>query len=175
VQPTGINQLYQASFTELRITNHPMHFVLAVMDCFSRYLLVLRISSSTTTQDLINGLDEALREARKVSELTRDSVITLVTDGGPRVTASEFSDYILGKPFHYVPCTTRPFRSLGMVKRLIWALKDEEMNLREYRDSVGAQLSLTRFRRTYNFERPHQALRYRVPADLFCTKSADSA
>jgi transposase InsO family protein len=41
--------------------------------------------------------------------------------------------------------------------------------------SVEAQLSLKRFRRTYNFERPHQALRYRVPADLFCTKSADSA
>jgi hypothetical protein len=24
---TGINQVYQASFTELRITSHPMHFV----------------------------------------------------------------------------------------------------------------------------------------------------
>jgi transposase InsO family protein len=62
-----------------------------------------------------------------------------------------------------------------MVKRLIWALKDEEMNLREYRDPVEAQLSLERFRHTYNFVRPHQALRYRVPADLFCAKSADSA
>jgi len=79
VQPTGINQLYQASFTELRITNHPMHFALAVMDCFSRYLLVLRVSPSTTTQDLINGLDEALTEARQVSELGKDGVITLVT------------------------------------------------------------------------------------------------
>jgi hypothetical protein len=36
MEPKGINQLYQASFTELRITNHPLHFVLAVMDCFSR-------------------------------------------------------------------------------------------------------------------------------------------
>jgi putative transposase len=175
VQSTGINQLYQASFTELRITNHPMHFVLAVMDCFSRYLLVLRVSSSTTAQDLINGLDEALTEARQVSELGKDGVITLVTEGGPRVTTSGFSGYISGTPFRHFPCTTRPFRSLGMVKRLIWALKDEEMNLREYRDSVEAHLSLKRFRRTYNFERPHQALRYRVPADLFCRKSADSA
>jgi putative transposase len=175
VEPTGISQLYQASFTELSIANHPMHFVLAVMDCFSRYLLVLRVSPSTTTQDLTQGLDEALREARKVSELRKGGVITLVTDGGPRVTTSVFSDYISGTPFHHVACTTRPFRSLGKVKRLIGSLKDEEMNLREYRDPVEAQLSLERFRYTYNFVRPHQALRYRVPADLFCGKSADSA
>jgi len=175
VKPTGINQMYQASFTELRITSHPIHFVLAVMDCVSRYLLVLRVSSSNTTQDLTTGLDAALKEARQVSELGKDSVITLVTDGGPRVTASEFSDYISRTPFHHISCTTRPFRSLGMVKRLIWALKDEETNLREYRDPVEAQLSLERFRRTYNFVRPHQALRYRVPADLFYRKSADSA
>jgi transposase InsO family protein len=45
VVSTGINQLYQAGFTKLRVTNHRMHFVLAVLDCFSRYLLVLRVSS----------------------------------------------------------------------------------------------------------------------------------
>ncbi|MGB9243851.1 MAG: DDE-type integrase/transposase/recombinase [Candidatus Acidiferrales bacterium] len=171
MKPTGINQLYQASFTQLRISSHPIHFVLAVMDCFSRYLLVLRVSSSNTTQDLATGLDAALREARQVSELGNDDVITLVTDGGPRVTASEFSDYISSTHFNHISCTTRPFRSLGMVKRLIWALKDEETNLWEYRDPVEAQLSLERFRRTYNFVRPHQALRYQVPADLFCQKS----
>ena len=85
MKPTGINQLYQASFTQLRISSHPIHFVLAVIDCFSRYLLVLRVSSSNTTQDLATGLDAALREARQVSELGNDDVITLVTDGGPRV------------------------------------------------------------------------------------------
>jgi putative transposase len=176
VKPTRINQLYQASFTELRITNHPMHFVLAVMDCFSRYLLVLRVSSSTTTQDLINGLDEALKEARHVSELGENDMITLMTDGGPRITASEFPDYISRTPFRHVPSSTRPFRSLGMVKRLIRALKDEEMNQQEYRNPAEAQLWLERCRRTYNFVRPHQALRYRVPADLYCGgKSDDSA
>jgi transposase InsO family protein len=150
VKPTQINQVYQASFAELRIRNHPMHFVLAVMDCFSRYLLVLRISSSNLTEDLTTGLDVALREARRVSGLSQDGVITLLTDGGPRVTAAKFSDYISSTPFNHVPCTSRPFRALGMVKRLIWALKDEEMNLREYRDPVEAQLSLERFRHTYN-------------------------
>lgn len=175
VEPTGINQLYQAGFTILPIANHRMHFVFAVLDCFSRYLLVLRVSLTTTTQDLTRGLDEVLREARRVSEFGKDQVIILATDNGPTFTAPEFLDYISGTPFRHVPCTTRPFRALAMIKRLFWTLKDEETNLWEYRSPVEAQFSLERFRRTYNFERPHQALRYRVPADLFCKKSDNSA
>lgn len=175
MRPTGINQLYQASFTNLSITNHRPHYVLLVMDCFSRYLLVLRVFPSTTTEDLATGLDAALREARKVSGLDITSVITLATDQSPRVTTLEFSNYLLDTPFRHIPGNTRPFQSLAMVKRLIWALKDEEMNRREYRDPVEAQLWLERFRRTYNFVRPHQALSYRVPAELFCSRSADSA
>lgn len=173
MKPAGSNQLYQAGFTKLRVTNHRMHFVLAVLDCFSRYLLVLRVSSTTTTQDLTKGLDRALTEARKVSELDKDRVITLVTDGGSTVTTPEFSDYISRTPFRHVSCTTRPFRSLGMVKRMFWTLKDEEFSQGEYRDPIEAQLSVERFRHIYNFERPHQALRYRVPADFFCVKSDD--
>ena len=54
----------------------------------------------------------------------------------------------------------------GPNRRLIWTIKDEETSLHSYRDPSEAQNSLEQFRRTYNFERPHQALGYRVPADL---------
>ena len=172
---TGINQLYQAGFTKLPTANHRMHFVLAVLDCFSRYLLVLRVSPTCSIQDLTQGLDEALKEARKVSKLGKDRLITLVTDSGPTVAAPAFSDYISSTPFHRAPCATRPFRSLGMIKRLMWTVKDEEISMRKYRNPIEAQFLLERFRCIYNFERPHQALRYRYPGDFFCRKSDDSA
>ena len=175
VEPTRINQLYQAGVTNLSIDNYRMHFVFAVLDCFSRYLLVLKVSPTSTTRDLTQGLGEALKEAQKVSEMAKDHMITLATDGGPTFTAREFSDYISGTPFRHIPCTTRPFQSLGMIRRLMWTLKDEEMNQTKYRNPIEAQFSLERFRRIYNFERPHQALRYRFPVDLFCRKSDDSA
>jgi hypothetical protein len=82
----------------------------------------------------------------------------------------EFRQYISQTPFSHVPNTARPFRSLGMVRRLAWTLQDEEFNLHEYPDPIESQLSLERFRYTYNFVRPHQALRYRVPAALYCNK-----
>lgn len=170
MKPTKVNELYQAAFVDLPIVRRGMYSVLAVLDCFSRYLLVLRISPSATTQALIAGLEEALREAQRVSWLDKDRAISLVTDSDPTITSPEFSKYISGTPFLHTPGTTRTFQSLGTIRRLAWTVKNEEISLRNYRDPSEAQYSLERFRRTYNFERPHQALRYLVPADLFCRK-----
>jgi len=171
VKPAKVNELYQAAFAELPIVRRGMHSVLAVLDCFSRYLLVLRVSPSATTQALIEGLEEALREARRGSRLDKDRTISLLTDRDTTITSPEFAKFISGTPFLHTPIRTRTFQSLGMIRRLIWTVKDEEISLRNYRDPTEAQYSLEQFRRTYNFERPHQALGYRVPADVFCRTS----
>jgi len=148
-----------------------MHCILAILDCFSRYLLVLQVCHEPTAQAMAEGLKKALHEARTISQLEEDRLISLVADCGPSIAASEIANCIYGMPFLLIPPTTRTFQSLGMVRRLIWTVKDEETSLHSYRDPIEAQHSLERFRRTYNFERPHQALGYCVPADLFCRKS----
>lgn len=168
VKATEINQVYQAGFSKLPIAGHRMHLVFAVLDSFSRYVLVLHVSAAATTQAAIYGLNQALLEARRVSGFERNRTVALLTDAGPNFKSSEFLDYLSGTPFKHVPSTNRPFQSLGMLRRLAWTLQDEEFSLHEYADPVDAQLSLERFRYTYNFTRPHQALRYRVPADVFC-------
>ena len=168
MKPTRINQLYQAAFTELPIANHRRHVAMAVLDCFSRYLLTLRVSPTAAASDLVQGLDQALEEARRVSELPGDQMIALVTDRDPTTTAQVFSDYIAASPFQCVTSEDRTFRSLGIVRRFMWALKDEETSLNVYRSPAEAQRSMDRFRRIYNHERPHQALGYKVPADIFC-------
>ena len=170
MKPTGINELYQAAFTQLPIAHHKRHFVMAVLDCFSRYLLVLRVSPTASIPDLIKGLNQALEEARLVSDLPTDRAITLVTDTGPRLNAQVFSDYVAGSPFRLGPGEPRTFRSLGSIRRLLWTLKDEETGVNLYRNPDEAQRSLELFRRTYNFERPHQALAYKVPGDFFCKR-----
>jgi len=86
-EPAGTNQLYQAGFTRVPVADHRTHFVFVVMDCFSRYLIALRVSATATPQDLIGGLDAALHEARKMSDLHGDQVTTLVTDSGGHTNA----------------------------------------------------------------------------------------
>jgi transposase InsO family protein len=170
VKPRQINELYQAAFAGLPIPGHRVHHMLAVLDCFSRYLLALRVCSAPTAQALIEGLETALHETRTTSQLAEDRQISLVVDCGPAIRPSEISNCISRMPFLLISPTTRTFQSLGMIRRLIWTVKDEEISLHLYSDPSEAQYSLERFRHTYNFERPHQALGYCVPADLFCRK-----
>lgn len=171
MKPTQVSELYQAAFTELPIPGHRMHFMLAVLDCFSRYLLVLRVCAEPTAEAMVEGLKEALNEARTMSRLGKNCLISLVADCGSSIAPAELSKYISGMPFLLNRPTNRTFQSLAMVRRLTWTVTDEEISLHSYRDPSDAQRSLERFRRTYNFERPHQAIGYRVPADFFCRTS----
>jgi transposase InsO family protein len=169
MKPAGINQLYQAAFTKLPIANRRPHVAMAVLDCFSRYLLVLRVAVAPTIADLMKGLDEALAEARRVSEIPAGQAIALLTDRDPQVL-TRLSAYLAELPLRCLFSQDRTFRSLGMVRSFMRALKDEEVSLHIYRSASEAQRSLELFRHSYNFERPHQALAYKCPAELFCKK-----
>jgi len=53
------------------------------------------------------------------------------------------------------------------VERLIRTIKEEEIYLHDYRDPSDAQSLLDLFRQDYNCVRPHQALQYRVPYEVY--------
>ena len=91
---------------------------MAVLDCFSRYLLVLQVSPIRTTPELIQGLDQALQEARLLSDLPTDREITLVIDG-TGLNTQVLSDYVAGTPFRLDPAEPRTFHSLGSIRRLL--------------------------------------------------------
>ena len=46
-------------------------------------------------------------------------------------------------------------------------MKYEEVYLKAYQDGKEARISLGEYFRFYNTERPHQALGYRTPAEVF--------
>lgn len=52
-------------------------------------------------------------------------------------------------------------------ERLWWSIKYEEVFLHEYRSLAEARRGLTAYLHFYNNERPHQALGYRTPAEVY--------
>jgi putative transposase len=46
-------------------------------------------------------------------------------------------------------------------------VKYEEIYLHDYQSVAEAARSLTQFFRFYNYERPHQSLQYRTPAESY--------
>jgi putative transposase len=53
------------------------------------------------------------------------------------------------------------------IERLWRTVKYEEVYLKAYQDGRDARISLGNYFRFYNTERPHQALGYRTPAEVF--------
>lgn len=60
------------------------------------------------------------------------------------------------------------------MERFHQSYKYEEVYLHEYRDPVEAAEALARYRWHYNWERPHQALDYRVPGEVYCERTEAS-
>jgi len=170
VKPTGPNQLFQADFTSVNIPGYPLQPLLLVMDYYSRYLLVLKLYPNMTAQSLIDGLEDALEEAMKLTTLRTDQIITLVTDNGPAMTAALTAKYLEMSPYFHVRGRSHHPQTTGMVERLIRTIKEEEIYLHDYRDPADAQAHLDHFREEYNRVRPHQALKYRVPFEVYTGK-----
>ena len=53
------------------------------------------------------------------------------------------------------------------IERLWRSVKYEEVYLKAYQDGKEAKIGLGNYFRFYNAERPHQALGYRTPAEVF--------
>jgi putative transposase len=170
VKPTSPNQLFQADFTSFNIPGYPQQLLLLVMDYHSRYLLVLKLCSDMTADSFIGGLEDALEEAMRLTTLDPERVITLVTDNGPAMTARRTARYLEMSPYFHVRGRSHHPQTTGMVERLIRTIKEEEIYLHDYRDPADAQSHLDLFRQDYNSVRPHQALKYRVPYEVYTGK-----
>ncbi len=55
------------------------------------------------------------------------------------------------------------------IERLWRSVKYEEVYLKAYQDGRDARIGLGNYFRFYNTERPHQALGYRTPAEVFAS------
>ena len=80
VKPDGINQLSQSDITQLHIPGYRLQYILLVMDYFSRYLLALKLYPAIMVKIFIDGLENALEEAMRLSTFDLGQIIMLVTD-----------------------------------------------------------------------------------------------
>jgi putative transposase len=167
VKPDSINRLYLTNSMRLRIPGYRVHYLRLVMDYFSRYLLTLKLYPVMTADVLINSLENALEEAMKFSSLDLGHIITLVTEKGPAVEDKKITKYIEVSPFYHVRERSHCPQVQGMIARLICTVKEEEISLNEYSDPLDAKNKLELFRHEYNRVRPHQALKYKVPYEVY--------
>ena len=150
------NQVWAADITYVPLPQGFMYLV-AVMDWFSRYVLAWQLSN---TLESIFCL-EALRLALK-----RGQPEIFNTDQGVQFTANEFTSTLEDAEIRIsMDGRGRVFDNI-FVERLWRSVKYEDIYPKAYATVPTLWHGLCDYFALYNYERPHQSLGYRVPADV---------
>lgn len=156
-QITRPDQVWSADITYLPLRGGWAYLV-AVIDWFSRYVLSWEVSVSLEADFCVSALSWALR--RGCPEIFN-------TDQGSQFTSADFTQPLLDAGVR-ISMDGRG-RALDNVftERLWRSVKWEDIYLQDY-ESPGAVITgLGSYFPFYNEERPHQALSYRTPGEVY--------
>jgi len=130
----------------------------AIIDWYSRYVLSWRLSNTLDAGFCVEALEEALKKGKpeifntdQGSQFTGDAFTGILKQHGVRISMDGKGSY----------------NDNLFIERLWRSVKYEEVYLKAYQDGREARIGLGNYFRFYNTERPHQALGYRTPAEVY--------
>jgi len=156
---TRPNQVWAADITYIPMA-HGFLYLVVIMDWYSRYVLSWRLSNTLDADFCVEALKEALRKGRP--EIFN-------TDQGVQFTGKAFTGLLEQHGVKISMDGKGSYRDNLFIERLWRTVKYEEVYLHAYQDGREARAGIGEYFRFYNTERPHQALGYRTPAEVFAT------
>jgi len=154
---TRPNQVWSADITYIPMARGFLYLV-AIIDWYSRYVLSWRLSNTLDAGFCVEALEEALRKGRPD---------IFNTDQGAQFTSEAFTGLLESHGVKISMDGKGSYNDNLFIERLWRTVKYEEVYLKAYQDGKEARHSLGNYFLFYNSERPHQALRYRTPAEVF--------
>jgi putative transposase len=161
---TRPNQVWAADITYIPMARGFLYLV-AIMDWYSRYVLSWRLSNTLDADFCVEALEEALSQGKP--EIFN-------TDQGSQFTGEAFTGLLKQHGVRISMDGKGRYRDNIFVERLWRTVKYEEVYLKAYSNGREAKAGLDAYFRFYNAQRPHQALGYRTPAEVFSCSSDTS-
>lgn len=158
VAVTAPNQVWGTDITYIRLAKGWLYLV-AIMDWYSRYVIEWELSDTLEAEFVLTAVTRAFERAvpnilnsDQGSQYTCDEYIELAQSVGVKISMD-------GKG-----------RALDNIftERLWRSLKYEEVYLHDYASPREARQGIRRYLELYNYSRPHQALNYNTPFDVYC-------
>jgi Transposase and inactivated derivatives len=151
------NQVWSCDITYIRLLEGFVYLV-AIIDWYSRFVLSFRLSQSLETSFCLKAVKQAL-------EKHKPQIFN--TDQGCQFTSADFTQLLLENGIKIsMDGKGRCFDNI-FVERLWRSVKYEEVYLNSYSDIKQANHNLAKYFNFYNYDRPHQALNYNTPFEIF--------
>lgn len=155
-----VNQVWTADITYIPMARGFLYLV-AIMDWHSRYVLAWRLSNTMEVGFCLEALEEALSQGKP--EIFN-------TDQGSQFTSDAFTGMLLDHGIQVSMDGKGRYTDNIFVERLWRSIKYEEVYLKAYQNGSEARAGIGAYLEFYNRERPHQALGYQTPAEVFQEK-----
>ena len=140
-------------------------YLVAIMDWYSRYVVAWRLSNTMDADFCVETLEEALGKGPPE---------VFNTDQGSQFTGEAFTELLERHGVRISMDGKGRYSDNIFVERLWRTVKYEEVYLKAYSNGREAKDGLEAYFHFYNTQRPHQALGYRTPAEVFSGDSARS-
>ena len=153
----AVNQVWTADITYIPMARGFLYLV-AIMDWYSRYVLSWRLSNTLEVGFCVEALEEALSKGKPG---------IFNTDQGSQFTSAAFTGALLERGIQVSMDGKGRYLDNIFVERLWRSIKYEEVYLKAYKDGTEAKQGIGAYLDFYNRDRPHQALGYRTPQEVF--------
>jgi putative transposase len=154
---TAADQVWGIDITYIRLVAGWMYLV-AVIDWYSRYVVSWELDQSLEQRFVMAAVERALLQARPA---------IWNSDQGSHFTSPQYIERL--KAAQVQISMDGKGRALDNIftERLWRTIKYEEVYLNSYASPKEARRHLTSYLEFYSHERPHQALNYRTPAEVY--------
>jgi putative transposase len=151
------NQVWSTDITYIPMRGGFLYLV-AIMDWFSRFVLSWELSNTMETGFCLAALDAAFGFGQ--CEIWN-------SDQGPQFTSNDFLAPLKEREISISMDGRGRCLDNVFIERLWRSLKYELIYPGDFASGLDLWPALDRYFHFYNYQRPHQALGYRTPADLF--------
>ena len=152
-----VNQVWGADITYIR-TRYGWLYLVAIMDWVSRYILSWELSTTLEVDFCRRALEKALK-------LGTPEIFN--SDQGSQFTSLAFLE-CLEKRNIQISMDGRGRAMDNVFNERLWrSIKYEEVYINDYDTVRDAKDGISRYISFYNWERPHQSLGYKTPAEVY--------
>lgn len=155
------NHIWGADITYIRM-HQGFVYLTAYLDWFSRFVLSWRLSTTLEIPFVLEAAEEALEKYNRPdiensdqgTHFTSDQHVELFISHGTKVSMDG-----RGRAMDNI-----------FTERLWRNVKYEEVYLKDYATVLEAKENIGKYFDFYNYERPHQSLQYKTPAEIYFGK-----
>jgi putative transposase len=151
------NHIWGIDITYIRLA-HGWLYLTAVLDWYSRYVISWALSQTLEMDFVLSAVDNALLQAKP--DIWN-------SDQGSHFTSPKYLERLQREKIQISMDGRGRAQDNIFTERLWRTLKYEEVYLHDYASPKEAHHQLANYMRFYNFDRPHQALDYQTPAQVF--------